>query len=64
MIKHFKINTEKENLDFQKYEHSIFNSPVFSNKQKQFSFESNQSSLIQKKKQGKKNKQKKSKTKK
>jgi hypothetical protein len=50
MIKHFKINTEKENLDFQKYEHSIFNSPVFSNKQKQFSFESNQSSLIQKKK--------------
>lgn len=32
MIKNFKINSNKENLDYHKYEHSIFNSPVFSNK--------------------------------
>lgn len=32
MIKQFKIKTDKENHDFQKYEFSIFNSPVYSNK--------------------------------
>lgn len=63
MIKNFKVNSNKENLDYHKYEHSIFNSPVFSNKKNQFSFESNRSSLIYRKKGTKKRKQKKNKKK-